>query len=115
MGGWWRVSLETAERIPKQGARGAVLIAKVKSIAPPGADEADQSGRRIELKPALESQVGLREDQKKLRLRCKGLARIFGAENEEVSGMVFLFRLFEKAVEPYDGKFEIWKIFGGHP
>jgi hypothetical protein len=59
--------------------------------------------------------VGLREEQKKLRLRCKGLARIFGAKNEEITGRVFLFRLLEKPVEPYDGKFEIWTILGGHP
>ncbi len=109
------VPLESSERIPKQGALGAVLIAKVESIAPLGEDEAAQSGRRIELNLAIESQVGLREEQKKLRLRCKGLARIFGAKNEEITGRVFLFRLLEKPVEPYDGKFEIWTILGGHP
>lgn len=108
-------SLETVERTPKHGALGAVLIAKVEKIAPLGVDEAAQSGRRIELNLAIESQVGLREDQKSLRLRCKGLARIFGAENGEVTGKVFLFRLLEKPVEPYDGKFETWTILGGHP
>ena len=106
---------EAKARTPKQGVLGAVLIAKVESLAPLSAEEAAQSGRRIELNLVIDSQVGLNEGKKKLRLRCNALARIFGAKNEEITGKVFLFRLLENPVEPYDGKFEVWTILGGHP
>lgn len=94
---------------------GAVLIAKVESLAPLSAEEANESGRRIELNLLIESQVGLGDEKKKLRLRCNGLARIFGAKNEKIIGKVFLFRLLEKSENPYDGRFETWTILGGHP
>lgn len=110
-----KASSETAERTPKHGALGAVLIAKVETLAPLVAEEAAQSGRGMELNLVIESQAGLNEDMKTLRLRCKGLARVFGAKNEEIAGKVFLFRLLENPVEPYDGKFEVWRMIGGHP
>jgi hypothetical protein len=103
------------ERSPRKGAMGIVIIAQIESLAPLDATESAESGRRIELNLSVESHLGLSDEKKKLRLRCNGLARIFGAKNEEIRGKVFLFRLLEELADPYDGKFEVWAIQGGHP